>query len=328
MTCLHITSDEKTAQSVRRLLDEGSAVAWEDTIYEGPLMPRWKDFYKARAKYFANTGCAQEKAWRNAFNGRLDILKSAISKANRVILWFGPGFHEQLQLCAFLDWLEGQKKAPPVAIVPFPERKTGSFSQFNVVVLRAMMHSATDLTLTQIEIAKAVWQLLLDDNPTHLPLFSRPDISTMPHIMSTLQRWLEEFPSRRNGLSRTQRTVIEIVANGSRRLREIYQTLQVRENGLFLNEAMFTLQVKRLLECPQPALYLKRDFQISYRLPSLEQVARHDVGLTSLGWDLLQNKGDFVQANGIDRWLGGVHLRDDNIWRWDAVRNSLVKTYV
>jgi hypothetical protein len=33
-----------------------------------------------------------------------------------------------------------------------------------------------------------------------------------------------------------------------------------------------------------------------------------------------------VALNGIDRWLGGVHLigRDRSPWRWDAWRETLV----
>jgi hypothetical protein len=39
--------------------------------------------------------------------------------------------------------------------------------------------------------------------------------------------------------------------------------------------------------------------------------------ITETGQRVLQGQADFVELNGIDLWLGGVHLRADNLWRWD-----------
>ena len=46
--------------------------------------------------------------------------------------------------------------------------------------------------------------------------------------------------------------------------------------------------------------------------------------ITEAGEAVLHGKADFVEMNGIDTWLGGVHLlgRTD-LWRWDDQRASL-----
>jgi hypothetical protein len=41
--------------------------------------------------------------------------------------------------------------------------------------------------------------------------------------------------------------------------------------------------------------------------------------LTALGKSILAHKEDFSRHNPIDRWWGGTHLTNDNLWRWDPV---------
>lgn len=42
------------------------------------------------------------------------------------------------------------------------------------------------------------------------------------------------------------------------------------------------------------------------------------VALTARGRDVLAGRADHVKLNGIDRWLGGVHLTPRNDYRWDG----------
>jgi len=40
--------------------------------------------------------------------------------------------------------------------------------------------------------------------------------------------------------------------------------------------------------------------------------------LTRDGRALLAGELDRVEATGIDRWVGGTHLRPGDVWRWDT----------
>ena len=42
-----------------------------------------------------------------------------------------------------------------------------------------------------------------------------------------------------------------------------------------------------------------------------------ELRLTEFGLSCLQGKADYLAFNGIDRWIGGVHLSSDSQWRWD-----------
>jgi hypothetical protein len=48
------------------------------------------------------------------------------------------------------------------------------------------------------------------------------------------------------------------------------------------------------------------------------------MALTPQGEATLRGEADFVEMNGVDEWLGGVHLLGDQLWRWDEVNNKLL----
>jgi len=56
-------------------------------------------------------------------------------------------------------------------------------------------------------------------------------------------------------------------------------------------------------------------------------VDRHTgLRLTDAGARVLAGEADHVSLNGVDRWIGGVHLQGDGArWRWDDGTESLVE---
>ena len=48
--------------------------------------------------------------------------------------------------------------------------------------------------------------------------------------------------------------------------------------------------------------------------------------LTDTGARVLAGDADQVMLNGIDRWIGGVHLRGRHVqWRWDDGTEAIVR---
>jgi hypothetical protein len=39
---------------------------------------------------------------------------------------------------------------------------------------------------------------------------------------------------------------------------------------------------------------------------------------------VLRGESDRVDLLGVDRWIGGSHITDENLWRWDRVSGVLV----
>jgi hypothetical protein len=48
--------------------------------------------------------------------------------------------------------------------------------------------------------------------------------------------------------------------------------------------------------------------------------------ITEAGAAVISGAADQIELNGIDYWLGGVHLQTPaNIWRWDETTEQLVR---
>jgi hypothetical protein len=56
-----------------------------------------------------------------------------------------------------------------------------------------------------------------------------------------------------------------------------------------------------------------------------EHIHKTRFDITAEGESVLRNEADFVEMNGVDRWLGGIHLSAANIWRWDEAKRVLVQ---
>ena len=49
---------------------------------------------------------------------------------------------------------------------------------------------------------------------------------------------------------------------------------------------------------------------------------RSRLSLTEFGRAVLGHKEDFSRHNPIDRWWGGTHLTNDNLWRWNPALSN------
>jgi len=57
-------------------------------------------------------------------------------------------------------------------------------------------------------------------------------------------------------------------------------------------------------------------------VPLLEAESGTDrVAITDAGRRVLDGRDDHVALNGVDRWIGGVHVTGD--WRWDEGTESV-----
>jgi hypothetical protein len=61
----------------------------------------------------------------------------------------------------------------------------------------------------QLELARAAWTAFPSPAPAHLTELLRQDSSALPFLSGALWRHLQQFPSKRNGLSRSEHQALE-----------------------------------------------------------------------------------------------------------------------
>jgi len=131
---------------------------------------------------------------------------------------------------------------------------------------------------------------------------------------------LQEYPERQSGLSRLERKLLRTVdslgvTSPAAAVGTTLHTELVGDVLLFDMLRAFTTASHPLLRFAEP---FKGKFK-SYQFNGSK------IGVTDTGRSVLAGKADHIMLNGIDRWIGGVHLLGHRVrWRWDERIREIV----
>ena len=91
--------------------------------------------------------------------------------------------------------------------------------------------------------------------------------------------------------------------------------VQRQEEQVFMGDCSFYRMMADLSEARHSLI------QISDR----SQCSLGSVTITEAGRRVIEGRADHIDLNGIDRWIGGVHLRGDKAaWRWDRASQRII----
>ena len=239
-------------------------------------------------------------------------------------LWFDPSPNNQLQLVWILDYL----RAEPYMV----ERLRLRLVDFDllgadVAGLRERTVRALDVTERDFEVARMAWEAYRAPTPELcLGLLSR-DFPRLPFLKPAMEALLAELPSPIIGLGATEAQLLELIARGHNRTRELFQPGGLLETRVYDQWELGPL-LEGLASGPMPA--------VAGLDPKLATLAPHDARgrnaafrrsrllLTEFGKAVLAGREDFRSHNPIRRWWGGTLLTNERLWRWDGQSRSLV----
>jgi hypothetical protein len=322
---LHVTNGSIAADRIQRSGVPGRVTQSADVLYEGPapagLPPeRWR---KVRARHLAECGyagyeecLADLSAWDHAVDEHLNY--------DEVVLWFEHDLFDQLQLIRLLDGFAshdlGLTKLSLICIGEFPGIEPfHGLGQLTPEQMGSLLGTRRPVTREQLVLARHAWRVFCAPEPVGLEVALRRDTAALPFLAGALQRHLEEFPSTRNGLPRTEHAALSALeaAGGTASFEVLFQAVQQTEERPFMGDASFLHRLVELSTDPRRLVRLEREPAGS---PRSQRVA-----LTATGQDVLAGRDDWVRVHGVDRWLGGVHLHGREAqWRWDPDRGRLV----
>jgi hypothetical protein len=111
------------------------------------------------------------------------------------------------------------------------------------------------------------------------------------------------------GLARTERQILQTALAGQHTFATLFPAEQRMEERIFMGDSTLQRWIRGLTDCRHPLLSVHDGV---YRV-------------TNLGREALMGSVDHVRLNGINRWLGGVHLLgEETLWRWDERSGKLV----
>ena len=299
----------------------GDKAVWADVLHDGPVpdVPP-QEFRRIRAAHLAtHIGESPDEIERGLV--RWDAALDRFGNYDEVVFWFEHDLFDQLILIRHLHWLasieRGQTQFSLICVGEFPGISGfAGLGELSPDQLSTLFPRRQPVTQTQIDLGAHAWNLFRSPDPTSLvEWMDNEDFCALPFLDGALRRHLDDFPSTRNGLSRSENQVMRAVVDGHASAGALFIATQDMEEHVFMGDITLWSIVRRLAHAPTPLVILPPGFP-----------GKWPVAITPAGQDVLSGRQDSIALNGIDRWMGGAHLTTERHWRWDGARLILVNS--
>jgi hypothetical protein len=316
----HVTNGDALSAKLAAAQIPGSVSTWSDILHEGPVPEgQSHDQLSAlRARYVADAGYGAYEDLATSFRQA----QGAIDRPtyDELVLWYEHDLFDQLNLIQLLDRIAVQERRVPVSLVSidsFPGYpRFHGMGELTPEEIAGLFPARKPVTDTQIALAQRAWAAFRAPAPTALEQFLDTDTGELPFLAPALQRHLEEFPSERNGLSRTEQQLLELVEPRPLAIIDAFRGLAEQERWFFIGDSSFWTVVVRLATST-PALVDVEIIEASnHALP------HGTIRITDVGRDVMNGCADRIGLYGIDRWLGGVHVTAASSWRRRATATT------
>ena len=313
-TALHVTNGDSTVPELRATGLAQHILCWRDALHEGPVPDVADDELRhVRVRFLAGENAA-ERGTAKELAERDRILES--HRDGRYVLWFEADLYDQLQLIQILARLHAldvpADRTTLICIGEYPGiAHFGGLGELHAHQLsRLPAMAATPLTTAALEHATRAWRLFRASDPDGLGEIAATPARDLRFLAEAFDRLSREYPSMRDGLSLTERRIVAAVAEGARTAGAAFLRVGAREARPFLGDTRCYEAMARLARAHSPLL----EFESTAHPVGAQSRLR----LTDVGRQVLDGEADHVALNGIDRWIGGVHLHGHDVpWRWN-----------
>lgn len=316
---LHIRCGSDIRETLRTAGFEGDFLEWGDPVCRGPVPAGLPDeeFRRMRARFIANWDILSETRAMDRLQSEAGSLQT-LDQYDRILLWFEHDLYDQSVLVDLLSRIENRTEIADrlrmMTVNQFEgEDRFVGFGQLSPEQLRSLHGRDVPVTKEMFEQAGQAWNAFRSETPEDLHQLIAEENDALPFLRSAMRRHLMEFPSVRDGLSMTERLMLEAVADGATTGVDVFRLMyRETEPAPFLGDVMFFHDMALLIDAARPALTQTEDWRDTF-------------SLTEFGTQLLAGEADWVAQNGIDQWRGGVHLKGKGpVWRWSDERNAPV----
>ena len=326
---LHIHNGDSAAGTAKETDIPGEHLAWREALVCGPAPGGLSEenFRNVRARHLADAYGVDFEKCENELRAQEETL-SRFSDHEEVVLWFEHDLFCQVQLIFLLNWLAqrdlGRTKLSLICIREFPGiADFRGLGQLNEEQMSSVYPQRQRVTAAQLQLGSKAWAAYSSSNPKEIESLLESDLSPLPFLKSALVKHLRRFPSTDNGLGRIGNVGLDLIAKGYPNFRSLFPAFTRREPEYGFGDAQLYLELKRLSDAPTPLLKLSGGGNRAAKDPA--QMLLSSFEITEHGKAVLAGEGDFVRSNGIDHWLGGVHLEGKEAsWRWEEQAQELL----
>lgn len=289
----------------------GTLLANHDVLSCGPLLPieSLEQWWRLREDYLRTVDDPELPPFSFAKGGRdllgnIDLLRDA----GTIVLWVGTGLAEQI----LLVWLVQVLRLVGVGlerlrVIQFSAHPTQGWEVYSVGLLHpdalASHTPARGLSDEEIASLDAAWAAITAPEPERLlRLISGPP-GPLPFLHRSLRGLLNRYPAFTNGLNWWDTQLLRFTdEEGPEAVRVVaFALIEYTDAGDLVGDAYLFARLCRLgkAELPRPLV------QVTDEGAGLRGAR---VRLTDAGREVRAGRLNAVELNGIDDWVGGVHL--------------------
>jgi hypothetical protein len=307
MRTLYIVDGHSSAGSLKRALPHAEILIWRDALYEGPVPGGLSlaELTRVRERHWSASGELRKR----------DRELARFHDFDEVVLWFGPTVVCQLSLIQLLDWFAGQEKgATAISMIDHeypgwlpPER------------LARHLRRKRPVTLSAYRLARRCWRGFAASDPRSLNRSLGAESDPLPELRRVLLLQAREYPDARSGLSRIEKKLLRALPKPAAASHLVASVMRAETFG----DTYYFSVLRALIEARNQLVCFAQPFHGDL---SGDEFRRSRIALTEFGRQVLAGKADAVVFNGIDRWIGGVHLEGYACpWRWSTAEGRVVR---
>ena len=244
-TELHILNGDFALELWRQCGFTGQSLVWRETYLEGPL-PETDDlrvFWAARAEFLSHFVELADKDKSVIYRHlqRMDEAILGLPDKSNLRLWFDACIFDQTILMRILYLLNRNKADVTVFLNCCDSSCLGKedFKEGDSKRVQLLPHD--------FEVAEEAWtHFIRKDAEGLMQIIERERFERMPKMKVALLRCIDEIPDAR-GLTRTQRQILKLIADGRHSFIEIFKGLDAFEEFPFLGDTACQRQLDHLV---------------------------------------------------------------------------------
>jgi hypothetical protein len=289
----------------------GVVLSWRDALYTGPVPATLKlrQLSRVRSRFWTDGRKSAE------FDKR-DAVVANYAAYGKVALWLGEDCVLcQLSLIQILSCLHEHGMEPKRL-----EWVRVHAGELHPEQIANAYYSRQPVTAAMVRLVERAWRAFRRDSPGGMVRLLKADLSGIPSLRGALTRLLQEYPEVRSGLSRLESDLLrEIRKSGKAQVLTAVGSVITRE---YVGDTLLIDMLRNFVLTPVPLLRFAEPFQGRIEQPDF---VRSILELTEVGRRVLRGSVDHIAINGVDRWIGGVHLHGKVVpWRWNRKTRSLL----
>src|SRR5438477_2795824 len=204
---LHVTNGDSVLYTWKKAGLLGTHLAWRDVLNEGPVLAGLplEELSRVRAQFLCERGYGNPIKIHRDFEKRDACLRRA-REFDEVVLWFEHDLFDQLHLLQILTALREMGMGSGSVQLVQSDQYLGTLIPDELMSLFGKRRFVTSATS---DAAARAWAAFTSADPAGLQAAAADRFAGLPFLHDAFKRLCEEYPAVSNGLSRSQKHVLE-----------------------------------------------------------------------------------------------------------------------